>query len=141
MKNLEPYLIFNGECAEAFSFYASVFNAEPARIMKYKELPEGKENIAPEDMEKVVHALLHIGNNIRIMGADMPSNMKSTGGENIYLTMNVESEAEAKHLYESLSKGGNVEMPLQKTFWADLYASFTDRFGIGWMVNYYNEQK
>lgn len=137
MKNIEPYLIFNGNCEEAFAFYESVFGVKMRFISRYKDLPDAeKANIPPADMNKILHTLLPVSDNVYIMGSDSPVNRKITFGDNVSLTLNAESEEEAKYLFEKLSEEGNVTMPLQKTFWAELYAMITDKFGIHWMINY-----
>ena len=137
MKNVEPYLIFNGNCEEAFTFYESVFGVKIKFISRYKDLPETeKAGVSEYDMNRIVHALLPISEKVYLMGSDSPTNWKTTFGDNVSLTLNVENEAEAKHLFEKLSENGTVTMPLQKTFWAELYAMFTDKFGIHWMINY-----
>ena len=137
MKNIEPYLIFNGNCEEAFTFYESVFGVKMRFISRYKDLPDAeKANIPPADMNKILHTLLPVSDKVYIMGSDSPAKRKITFGDNVSLTLNVESEEEAKHLFERLSEEGNVTMPLQKTFWAELYAMITDKFSIHWMINY-----
>lgn len=142
MKNVEPYLIFNGNCEEAFTFYESVFNVKMKFISRYKDLPDNERtDISPSDMNKIVHALLPVSKEVYIMGADSQGTSKTTIGENVWLTLNIESETEAKYLFEKLSEGGKITMPLQKTFWAELYAMLTDKFGIHWMINYVPEQK
>ncbi len=142
MKNVEPYLIFNGNCEEAFTFYESVFSVKMKFISRYKDLPEtDKDDLAEADMNQIVHALLPVSEKVYIMGSDSPENWQTTFGDNLSLTLNVESEAEARHLFEKLSENGTVTMPLQKTFWAELYAMLTDKFGIHWMINYVLEQE
>ena len=137
MKNIEPYLIFDGNCEKAFTFYESVFGVKIAAIMKYKDMPaEEKKGISELDMERVIHVLLPVSNKVSLMGSDSHSNMKTYAGDNVSLTLNVESETEAHLIFEKLSEGGKVTMPLGKTFFADLYAMFTDKFGIHWMIIY-----
>lgn len=140
MKNVEPYLIFDGNCEEAFTFYSEVFDAKIPFISRYKDIPDNKE-IPESDMNKIVHVILPVSKQVSLMGADSTSDMKNVKGDNTYLTLNVENEAEARRIYERLSKGGTVIMPLEKTFWAELYAMFTDKFGIHWMINYVTEKK
>jgi len=141
MKNLEPNLTFNGDCEKAFTFYASVFETKIAALLRYKDIPaEAKKDISEADMERVIHVLLHINDNIAIMGADAPGSMKVQVGENVSLTLNASSETEARHIFDKLSAGGKVTLPLGKTFFADLYAMFTDKFGINWMILYMKEK-
>ncbi|MBK5720366.1 VOC family protein [Dysgonomonas sp. Marseille-P4677] len=136
MKNAEPYLIFDGECAEAFTFYEIVFAAKIAFLTHYKDLPPGTGEVAEADRERVVHVILPISKEVSLMGADCPSGMKNTRGDNVWLTLNTESADEARQVFGRLSEGGKMTMPLEKTFWAELYGMLTDKFGICWMVNY-----
>ena len=137
MKNIEPYLIFDGNCEKAFTFYESVFGVKIAAIMRYKDMPtEAKKNVPESDMERVVHVLLTVSNKVSLMGSDSSGSIKTHIGDNVSLTLNMESETEARHIFEKLSEGGKVTMPLEKTFFADLYAMFTDKFGIHWMIVY-----
>ena len=137
MKSAEPYLIFDGECAAAFAFYETVFNAKITFINRYKDLPSGAGEIAEVDRERVVHVTLPISKKISLMGADCPSDMKNIRGDNVWLTLNAESADEARQVFGRLSEGGKTIMPLEKTFWAELYGMLTDKFGICWMVNYH----
>lgn len=137
MKNIEPYLIFNGNCKKAFTFYESVFGVKIAAIMKYKDMPaEAQKDVSASDMERIVHVLLPVSNTVSLMGSDSPSSMKMQVGDNVSLTLNIESEDEARRVFDKLSEDGEVTMPLGKTFFADLYAMFTDKFGIHWMIIY-----
>ncbi len=142
MKNVEPYLNFNGNCEEAFTFYQSVFDAKIAAIIRYKDMPaEARKDVRESDMERIIHVLLPVSKDVSLMGSDWPGNMKTKAGDNISLTLNVESEAEAHRIFDKLSAGGKVTMPLAKTFFADLYAMLTDKFGIHWMVMYAKAKK
>lgn len=136
MKSISPYLNFDGKTEEAFGFYQSVFGGQVAS-MRYKEMP-GSEGLPPEDKDRIMHANLNIGKNGMIMGSDVPSSMrgKLVMGTNTYIMLSPESEMEAERIFNALSAGGQVEMPLQKMFWGALYASWTDRFGVQWMVNF-----
>ena len=118
MKNVEPYLVFNGNCEEAFRFYETVFGVEP-KMMRYRDIPD-KNNVPEADMDRVVHVLLPVSKAVAIMGSDAPSAMDMTIGNNISLTLNTESAEEAARLFEKLSAGGKVFMPLGRTFFAEL---------------------
>lgn len=133
---VEPYLLFNGNCEEAFNFYKSAFGGEFSGIMKYKDMPENGKEIPEEYREKVLHVSLPVGKEVILMGSDAGPGAKINMGDNIMLTLSVDDEKEARYLFEKLSQGGKVDMPLQKTFWAELYAMFTDSFGIQWSINY-----
>lgn len=142
MRSLEPYLIFNGNCREAFTFYESVFDVKIAYMMRYGEMPgSDRKDMSEKDMERLVHVLLPVSKNVSLMGSDSPGDMPAKTGDNVALTINVESRQEAEHLYKKLSQGGKIMMPLGKTFFAELYAMFTDKFGVNWMILYMQEQK
>lgn len=135
MLNVEPYLIFNGNCEEAFTFYESVFGVKTTFISRYKDLPEeDRKHISEQDMNRIVHTLLPVSKQVSLMGSDAPDKIKNVVGSNISLTLNMETRGEAERIFKNLSEGGEVTMPLQKTFWAELYAMFTDKFGIHWMI-------
>jgi PhnB protein len=137
MATINPYLNFNGNTEEAFSFYKSVFGGEFIVLQRFKDTPE-KERLSPADQEKIMHVSLAIGKGIVLMGNDVLESMgqKVMLGNNLYLSVNAETKEEANKLFNGLSEGGKIEMPLQDTFWGAYFGMFTDRFGIKWMVNY-----
>ena len=145
MAVLNPYLNFAGNTEEAFNFYRSVFGGEFIMLQRFSQTPDA-EKIPEKDRNMIMHISLRIGktgssmNNI-LMGTDAPESMgfHLTQGNNFYLCLSPESEEEAKELFEKLSEGGNVSMPMQQMFWGALYGDFTDKFGIKWMVNYMKE--
>lgn len=144
MATINPYLTFNGNCEEAFLFYKSVFGGEFPYIGRYKDMPpmDGK-NCPPEDGEKIMHVSLPISNETVLMGSDSSESFgqATVMGNNISLSINTNSEEEATKLFNALSQGGKITMPLEKTFWEALFGMFTDKFGIHWMVNYdYNKK-
>ncbi len=137
MKNVNPYLNFNGRCEEAFRFYKSVFGGEFSSVMRYKEIPQSEEKMPEEEAERIMHMSLPIGGGIVLMGSDISEKMgqKMINGNNVYISLEPDGKKEAEQIYEKLSAGGSIEMPFGKMFWGDWYASFTDRFGIPWMIN------
>ncbi|HSD14438.1 MAG TPA: VOC family protein [Flavobacterium sp.] len=141
MTQVNPYITFNGTCEEAFNFYKSVFGGDFPYSGKYKDMPS-EYPIAESEKEKIMHISLPIGNTV-LMGSDAAAgfgdNFKE--GNNISISINAESEAEATRIFNGLSAGGKVGMPLNKTFWGAYFGMFTDKFGINWMVNYDYEQK
>ena|SRR5690606_22644513 len=136
MKTVEPYLNFAGNTLEAFEFYRSVFGGDFTNKFTYAELTQGESK--PEDRDRIGHIGLQIASNLHLMGSDVPARMEQdfSQGTNFYINLNVESEEEAQRIFQALSAGGRVEMDLAKTGWADLYASWWDKFGVGWMINY-----
>lgn len=138
MAAVNPYLIFNGNCEEAFLFYKSIFGGKFAYIGKFKDMPsdEDSSKISSDEEEKIMHVSLPIGQTI-LMGSDSTaqSGIVTVGG-NFSVSINVESVAEGDRIFNGLSAGGNPFMPMNKTFWGAYFGMFTDKFGINWMVNF-----
>lgn len=129
---LDPYLMFNGNCAEAFQTYAKIFNGQVTMMMTFGESPE-VDKIEPHWRDKIMHAHLVFGPNV-LMASDAPPQYREDM-QGVSLSLKVDSAAEAERLYDALSDGGSVQMPLGETFWAHRFAMLTDRFGIRWMIN------
>jgi PhnB protein len=141
MATMSPYLNFNGNTEEAFNFYKSVFGGEFLAVMRFKDNPECG-NVAESDQNKIMHIALPIGNGNALMATDALESMgqKLTFGNNFYICLAPESKEEADKLFNGLSDGGKIEMPLQDMFWGAYYGSFTDKFGVQWMLNYNQNQ-
>ena len=136
MAAVNPYLTLNGTCGEAFDFYKSVFGGEFAVKMLFKDMPSEKPMPEAEGA-KVMHVSLEIGHGTTLMGSDTNSQSgKATMGTNYSVSINADSEQEATKLFDGLSAGGKVAMPMEKTFWGAYFGMFTDKFGIQWMVNF-----
>ena len=135
MAAVNPYLNFDGNTEEAFNFYKSVFGGEFEVVSRFDTMPE---EYQPDQSEinKIMHISLPIGESI-LMGSDRP---KSYGpinkGDNAYVAIKAESEEEATKLFNGLSAGGVITMPLAKAFWGDFFGMFNDKFGVQWMINY-----
>ena len=135
MAAINTYLNFNGNTEEAFNFYKSVFGGEFKTLQRYKDTPDA-EKMPASAQEKIMHVALPIGDNM-LMGTDTGDGMPQvTFGTNSSIAIEASSEDEANNLFKGLSDGGNVTMPLQKTFWGAYFGMVTDKFGIQWMVNY-----
>jgi len=137
MATINPYLIFNGKCEEAFNFYKSVFGGDFPYIGRYKDMPS-EQPIPDEHKEKIMHISLPISKETVLMGADIVEGLAPPLelGNNYSLSVNADSEDEANRIFNQLSAGGNVVMPMEKTFWGALFGMFSDKFGINWMVSY-----
>jgi PhnB protein len=139
MATVNPYLIFNGNCEEAFLFYKSVFGGEFPYIGKFSDMP-ADENCPPPseaDANRVMHVSLPISKDSILMGSDSTSQSGDVAfGHNVSISINTESTDEADKLFNGLSTGGSVTMPMNKTFWGAYFGMFTDKFGIDWMVNF-----
>lgn len=139
MAEIQPYLTFNGNCEAAFNFYKSVFESEFTYIGRFNEMPpnEGKQ-ISSEVGNLIMHVSLPIGKNSILMGSDSSEEFGHTtiNGNNFSISINANSEHEAKKLFDALAIGGKITMPLEKTFWGALFGMLIDPFGIQWMVNF-----
>lgn len=138
MTTINPYLTFNGTCEEAFNFYKSIFGGEFPYIGKFKDMPENPEYpVAEADKDKIMHISLPISKETVLMGSDSSAAFgKATiVGNNITISVNCDSVEEVTRIYNGLSEGGKIFMPLNKTFWGAYFGQFTDKFGIQWMVN------
>jgi len=127
-----------GTTEEAFNFYKSVFGGEfVGGIRRYGDIPNN-EFMSESDKRKVMHVGLPIGPENFLMGTDALESQKQSlsFGNNYYICINPESKEEASTLFNGLSSGGTVTSPLEDTFWGAYFGTFTDKFGVQWMVNY-----
>jgi PhnB protein len=135
MATINPYLNFNGNCEEAFNFYKSVFGGEFTDFQRFKEAPSDTQMPEAEG-EWIMHVALHIGDDNFLMGSDSPSSQgKVTLGDNVQISISTEVDEETDRLFNGLSEGGQVTMPLEKTFWGARFGMCIDKFGIYWMIN------
>ena len=144
MASINPYLIFNGNCEEAFLFYQSVFGGAFHYVGKFKDMPpaEGNPVFSEAEGNKIMHVTLPIGDGSILMGSDSNSASGEIAfGENISLSINAQSKVEADKLFNGLSAGGKVTMPMNDTFWGAYFGMFADKFGINWMVNFDENEK
>ena len=144
MAAINPYLVFNGNCEEAFLFYKSVFGGEFPYIGKFKDMPPAEDNpvLSEADGNKIMHVTLPIGDGSVLMGSDTNSAGGAVAiGQNISISINTKSKEEADKLFNGLSVGGTVTMPMSQTFWGAYFGMFADKFGINWMVNFDENEK
>ena len=132
---IQPYLFFNGACEQAVEFYKKALDAEVVMMMRFKESPEPhKPGMLPPGFEnKIMHASLRIGDTL-VMASDGNTSAKSNF-QGFSLSVAVPNEAEADRVFKGLSDGGQVRMPLAKTFWSPRFGMVEDKFGVGWMVS------
>lgn len=134
MKSITPYLNFDGNCREAMTFYKDCLGAE-LRMVPFSEVPGGGgPQVPPEAQDRLMHAHLSQGSMV-IMASDILPGMEFHQGNNFSITIDCESVEEIEKLFAALSRGANVGMPLQETFWAKRFAMITDKFGVRWMFN------
>lgn len=139
MATINTYLNFNGNTEEAFNFYKAAFGGEFAVVMRFGDTP-GCEEMPATDKNKIMHIALPIGGNM-LMGTDVPETMEQVkNGTSVSISVNTDSEQQTRDLFEKLSAGGDVKMPLDNMFWGALYGMFTDKFGVQWMLNYEYEK-
>lgn len=138
MISLNSYLVFNGQCRQAFDFYKTVFKAEYEHIATFGEMhQEGGEPLHEADKDKIMHVVLPIKDNFIMMGSDTHENSgRVMMGDNISLSINCETKEEATYFYNELSKNGKQTMPIADTFWGAYFGMLTDAFGINWMINF-----
>jgi PhnB protein len=131
---IEPYLFFNGRCEEAVEFYKKALGAEVLMLMRFKDSPEPHPPgmVSPGSENKIMHVSFRIGETI-VMASDGRCTGQ-TSFQGFSLSLAVAHEAEAGRMFTALAQGGQVQMPLGKTFWSPCFGMVADRFGVGWMV-------
>jgi PhnB protein len=131
---VQPYLFFEGRCEEALEFYKKAIGAEITMLMRYKDNPEPPQasKAPPGSENKVMHANFRVGETAVMASDGMCRGRPSFQGFSLTLTAN--DEAEAKRLFGALAEGGEVRMPLARTFFSPSFGMLADRFGVGWMV-------
>ncbi|HEX2059233.1 MAG TPA: VOC family protein [Thermoanaerobaculia bacterium] len=128
------YLLFNGNCAEAMKFYQQVLGGK-LDLMTYGDTPEGGEMPPHVDAGKIMHAHLALPDGSAIMASDDMSGAEYRGMSGFAIALNPKTADEAKRIFDALSEGGQIWMPLQATFWSSAFAMFADRFGTPWFVS------
>ena len=143
MAFINPHINFNGNAEEAFNFYKSVFGGKFAKIIRFKDLASTEFPVSEKEADKIMHIALPIGRSI-LMANDVPEILGRTNeNENrSKIVISAESKEEADHLFNGLSAGGQIEMPISDSPWGSYFGMFRDKFGIEWMVDFdpkYNE--
>lgn len=137
MVNVQPYLIFNGNCEEALNFYCDVFGGEIQLVTRFKETPV----TAPADWDnKIMHAAFTIFGDQLLASDCFPGN-EARHGNNINLSVSFDHSNIMDATFKKLSAGGKITMPLQDTYWGARYGQLVDRYGINWMFNQELENK
>ncbi|TRZ41267.1 VOC family protein [Robertkochia solimangrovi] len=133
----QPYLNFDGNTEEVFDFYKSVFGGEFLMKMKMSDGP-GLDDLPEDEKNRIMHISLPIGDGIILMGSDIVPSMghKLTVGNNVYVSLHPDSREDADRIFNGLSSGGDIEMPMADQFWGDYFGSFADKYGVRWMINY-----
>ncbi len=139
MTAMNPYLNFDGNTEEAFNFYKSIFGGEFSSVMRFRDMPgcDGPDaQLKEEDKDKIMHIALPMGNGNMLMATDSLESFgqKLSQGNNFYIALSPESRDEADRLFNGLSEGGRVEMPMADAFWGDYFGCCADKFGVQWMI-------
>ena len=142
MANINPHINFNGNAEEAFHFYKSVFGGEFAKIMRFKDLASAEFPVAEHEANKIMHIALPIGKSI-LMANDVPEILGRTNeNENrSKIVISAESKEEADKLFNVLSAGAQIEMPISDSPWGSYFGMFRDKYGIEWMVDFDSNYK
>jgi PhnB protein len=137
---VDPYLIFDGQCEAAFTFYKQCLGGTIAAMHRYADAPAGWDDqpgceaVPSEFGNRIMHACLILDGQT-LMASDTVPPFPHEGIKGCSVSLNVDSIAEAERIFAALSDGGTVQMPLGKTFWAARFGMCTDRFGVPWMIN------
>lgn len=137
MPTINPYINFNGNAEEAFTFYKSVFGGEFAKIIRFKDMASAEFPVPEDEAEKIMHITLPIGKNV-LMANDVPASMGRVNEQEnrSKIAVSTDSREEADRLFNGLSVGGVVEMPITDSPWGSYFSMFRDRYGIEWTVEF-----
>jgi PhnB protein len=130
---LIPYLHFNGSCAEALRFYEQALGATTLFKMRFGDSPMAAD-MPPGSAERIMHATLDVGGQ-HLMASDTHPDMGYAGMHGFSISLSYDSVDQARKVFDALAEGGEVSLPLQKTFWSAAFGMLTDRFGTPWMIN------
>lgn len=138
MAQINPYIHFNGNAEEAFMFYKSVFGGEFTAISRFKDMNLPDNDAFKNEANKIMHIALPIGKNSMLMGSDTPEfmgkhNLNETRSK---ISITADSKEEANQLFNGLSAGGEIEMPIADSPWGTYFGMFRDQYGIEWMVSF-----
>lgn len=138
MAVINPHINFNGNAEEAFTFYKSVFGGEFTKVVRLKEMASSEFPVAEKDANKILHIGLPIGKSNVLMANDVPEFLgKVNENENrSKISISAESKEEADKLFNGLSAGGSIEMPISDSPWGSYFGMFRDKYGIEWMVDF-----
>ena len=129
---MNPYLIFNGQCETAFKFYERVLAGKIEAMLTHAGTP-AEAHVPPEWRDKILHARLSVGDEV-LMGSDAPPG-RYEKPQGFSVSLQITKPADAERIFKALGENGAVQMPFQQTFWAFRFGMCVDRFGIPWMVN------
>jgi len=129
---LNPYLLFNGQCEAAFKFYEQVLGGKIEAMRTHAGTP-AEEHVPPEWRDKILHAFMTVGDTV-LMASDAPPE-RYEQPKGIYVSIRVKDPADAETIFHALAENGSVHMPIQQTFFSPRFGMLIDQFGIPWMIN------
>ncbi len=132
MMQLNPYLVFNGQCKEAFEFYERVLGGKIETMQTHGESPMAGQ-VPPEWKDKILHVHMSVGDRV-LMGSDSPPQHYEKP-QGFSVSLSVDDPADADRIFNTLAEKGSVRMPIQETFWASRFGMAVDQFGTPWIVN------
>lgn len=135
---LQPYLNFGGNAREALEFYRSVFGGEFSSEVAFGDMPMEGMSIPEEDKGKMMHISLPIGEDNVLMASDTLASLgqETVQGNYAYISVHPDTKEDADRIFNGLSQGADIEMPMGDQVWGDYFGSLRDKFGVGWMINY-----
>lgn len=140
MKKINVYVLFDGQCEDAFNFYKSVLGGDYASVMRFSDMPPSDDipSLPEEHQNRIMHISLAVSADHVLMGSDTGGEWAAdyNQGNNFSISISVESRKEADRIFNGLSDGGTVTMPMDYTFWGSYFGSFRDKFGVNWMVSF-----
>jgi PhnB protein len=138
MAIISPHIHFNGNTEEAFLFYKSVFGGEFSKLVRYKDMSGDGYEFPEKELNKIMHIALPIGGSSVLTGSDVPDilGMVNENENRSKITVRAESKEEADAVYNVLSAGGTIEMPMSNGPWCSYFGAFRDKYGIEWMIDF-----
>jgi PhnB protein len=138
MAQINPYIHFNGNAEEAFTFYKSVFGGEFAMVTRFKDMALPDFPMPENEADKIMHIALPIGKGSILMGSDTPQSLgrHNENETRTKMSISVDSKEEADQLFHGLSEGGQIEMPIADSPWGSYFGMFRDKFGFEWMIDF-----
>ncbi len=134
MFQMSPYLVFDGQCADAMKFYEQILGGTLEALTRYKEMPDPA-RIPPDSGDRVMHVRLSLPGAVVLMAGDAPAGFPYKRMEGIAVALSFPSATEAHKVFRDLAEGGNVTAPMAPSFWAEAFGMVTDRFGTPWIIN------
>lgn len=142
MIKVNSYLNFAGNAEEAFTFYKDVFGGDLSSAVRFRDMPIEGVEIPEADQDKMAHISLPLSEDCVLMASDALESLGRTivQGNNVYVSVHPDSREEADRIFDALSQGADIEMPIADQIWGDYYGSLKDKFGICWMVNHHSPE-